>query len=101
MLTASQVHFASLRKGTGGIRLRGYFSIILYQLFVVCTAGIFCILFLVGYKDLGGHPAKLETELLDYITGRTDVKPDPRFGLLYGCASPHLYALTQCTGRSS
>ena len=60
-----------------------HLAIILYQLLVFCTAGLFCILFLIAHRHFGGSPTNLQVELRAYLSGETDEKPDGKFGLLY------------------
>lgn len=79
-----QLHMMAVRKGMGGINIRGYLSIVLYQMFVFFTGGLYCLFFLLAYRHLGGHPSDLETEILNYVSGVTDIRPDGRYSLIYG-----------------
>lgn len=83
LLTTTQIHFYGKRHGTGGLQLRMHLAIVLYQLLVFCTAGLFCVLFLILYNYFGGENPKFTQELGAYLSGQTEKKPDGHYGLFF------------------
>ena len=68
----------------GGINIRGYLSIFLYQMFVLWTGGAYITFYLLSYRHYGGHPSDVERAILAYVSGATDVRPRAHYAPIYG-----------------